>query len=61
MHHIKPKKRVVGYVNVYGAGNVCFQFSRVHLSRDEAEEYREKDPIACVRVEIGYEDGQFDD
>ena len=54
---IKEQRKLVGYVNVYPGDKLGYVFN----DRASADGYRGPDRIARVRVEIEYEEGQFDD
>lgn len=53
----KPKKKVVGYVNIFPNGRLGY----IRGSSKQASFAACDNPIACVRVEFEYEEGQFDD
>lgn len=58
IRHIKPKEKVVGYVNVYNDNSVG-QLFETRKDADFVAYHAVR--VACIRVEFEYEEGQFDD
>lgn len=59
VEHVKPMKRITGYVNVYKD----WSSGHLHETRAEADSGVSIDQqrVACVKIDVPYQEGQFDE
>jgi len=57
VRHIRPRKKIIFYVNIYPNGN----HRVVQSCRETADICMSDDRIACKRLEVEYEEGEYDE